>query len=237
MEARNKAHVGKGVKGQGYGGGYIAVVAASYWSTKERLGLMQIQHDLDLFKAKNDGKGPKTHDEFMQKIIKEGAIKLPELPPGQRYQYGPPTETLMILKPADADWALTYTSGLDKTAHTTTLRCASMLEIDYFRSLADEHRIWLAKFHPQYLANWGKVPLRLTKNPGLLRPVFDVFCKVGKHPSSRMNTWQAAASNPISDAVPLAATSMSKSVRSLSKRRHRRPASRLREADGLHPTR
>ncbi len=98
---REQAHVGMGVKGHGYGGSYIAVVAASYWSTKERLGLMQIQHDMDLFKANNDGKGPKTHEEFMQKIIKEGAIKLPELPPGQKYLYDPATETLMVLKPPD----------------------------------------------------------------------------------------------------------------------------------------
>jgi hypothetical protein len=95
------AHVGMGAKGHDYGGGYIAVVAASYWSTKERLGLMQIPHDMGLYKANNDGKGPKTHEEFMQKIIKDGAIKLPELPPGQKYLYDPATETLMVLKPAD----------------------------------------------------------------------------------------------------------------------------------------
>jgi hypothetical protein len=95
------AHVGMGEKGRGYGNGYIAVVAASYWSTRERLGLMQIQHDMDLFKANNDGKGPKTHEEFMEKIIKDGAIKLPELPAGQKYQYDPSTETLMVLKPED----------------------------------------------------------------------------------------------------------------------------------------
>ena len=100
-ETRVKAEVGMGMKGHDYGGGLIAVVAASLWRTKERVALDMIVHNMDLYKADHDGKGPKTHDEFMQKIIKEGDIKLPELPPGQSYRYDPDTEQLMILKPAD----------------------------------------------------------------------------------------------------------------------------------------
>ena len=56
---------------------------------------------MDLYKADNDGKGPKTNEEFMQKIVKEGDIKLPKLPPDHKYQYDPETEQLMVLKPAD----------------------------------------------------------------------------------------------------------------------------------------
>ena len=38
---RQKAEVGMGLKGQGYGSSYIAVVVAAYWRTGERVALMQ----------------------------------------------------------------------------------------------------------------------------------------------------------------------------------------------------
>lgn len=99
--AREKAEVGMGLKGHDYGNGYFGVVLAAYWRSGERIYLQQIQHNMDLFKAEHDGKGPKTHEEFMQKIIKEGDIKLPELPPGHKYLYDPDKEDLMVLKPAN----------------------------------------------------------------------------------------------------------------------------------------
>ena len=42
---------------------------------------------------------PKDNDEFMQRIIKENHIKLPELPEGDRYMYDPKTEQLMVESP------------------------------------------------------------------------------------------------------------------------------------------
>ena len=53
-----------------------------------------------LFKA-TEGRAPKTHEEFMERIIKAGTIKLPELPEGHRYRYDPQTEQLMVEQPAD----------------------------------------------------------------------------------------------------------------------------------------
>jgi len=52
-----------------------------------------------LYKAMN-GHAPKTHEEFMEKIIKENRIQLPELPPGHRYRYYPEQEELMVEHPA-----------------------------------------------------------------------------------------------------------------------------------------
>ena len=98
---REEAHVGMGEKGRGYGNGLIAVVAASFWSTKERLALMQIEDAVKKYKALNDGKGPKNHAEFMKNIIQENDIKLPVLPAGQDYEWDAENETLMIRKPPD----------------------------------------------------------------------------------------------------------------------------------------
>jgi len=94
------AEVGVGKKGRGYGKGFIATPAASLWAVKERLVFqVQIPQAMQLFKAGNDNKGPKSHDEFMEKIIKENSIKLPELPEGDRYMYDPKTEQLMVESP------------------------------------------------------------------------------------------------------------------------------------------
>ena len=51
---------------------------------------------MDLYKADHNNKGPKTHEEFMNVIIKEHAVQLPELPPGNVYWYDAKTEQLMV---------------------------------------------------------------------------------------------------------------------------------------------
>jgi hypothetical protein len=95
-----KAQVGSGEKGRGYGAGLIATPAATYFQARERIAFeIQIPHALQLYKATN-GVGPKTHQEFEQKILKEQRIELPTLPPGHFYQYDPNTEQLMVMKPS-----------------------------------------------------------------------------------------------------------------------------------------
>ncbi len=42
---------------------------------------------------------PKSHEQFMQDIIKANQIKLPELPPDSKYKYDPATGELMIEHP------------------------------------------------------------------------------------------------------------------------------------------
>jgi hypothetical protein len=91
-----KADVGSGKRGRGYGQGFIATPAATFWAAKERIAFqIQIPDAMRLYKASN-GNAPKTHDEFMQKIIKENNIKLPDLPDGQRYAYKPDVEELWV---------------------------------------------------------------------------------------------------------------------------------------------
>jgi hypothetical protein len=93
------AQVGVGVKGQGYGGGLITTPVSTYFRAQERIEFARIKHDLDLYKAANDNKGPRTHEEFMEKIIKPAAIRLPTLPPGERFVYMPDKEELMVEHP------------------------------------------------------------------------------------------------------------------------------------------
>ncbi len=95
-----KADVGAGVKGRGYGPGIITTPVATYFAAKEQIAFrIQIPDAMRLYKAMN-GHAPETHEEFMEKIIKENRIQLPELPPGHRYRYYPEQGELMVEHPA-----------------------------------------------------------------------------------------------------------------------------------------
>ncbi|GHT35963.1 hypothetical protein FACS189427_06560 [Planctomycetales bacterium] len=103
---RVKAEVGAGKKGHyGQKGGetatdIITVPVATLFRAKEMTAYrIQVPQALQLYKAMNDGKGPASNEEYMEKIIKANNIPLPELPDGQRYVYDPETEELMIEKP------------------------------------------------------------------------------------------------------------------------------------------
>ena len=69
---------------------------ASFYRMQERINLQMIEYNMKLYKAEH-GNAPKTHEEFMSKII--GQIKLPELKEGCRYDYNPQTEELEIVHP------------------------------------------------------------------------------------------------------------------------------------------
>jgi hypothetical protein len=94
-----KAAVGVGAKGRGYGPGIIATPVKTLFAVRERMVFeVQIPEAMKLFKATND-RAPKDNAEFMEKIIKENNIHLPELPAGDRYMYDPKTEQLMVESP------------------------------------------------------------------------------------------------------------------------------------------
>jgi hypothetical protein len=97
---QKKAEVGVGKKGRGYGKGVIATSIASLFAVRERMVFdVTIPEAMKLFKAMED-RAPKSHEEFMEKIIKANNIHLPELPEGSRYMYDPKTEQLMVEPPA-----------------------------------------------------------------------------------------------------------------------------------------
>jgi hypothetical protein len=53
---------------------------------------------MQLYEATN-GRKPRTHEEFMEQIVKFNAIPLPQLPPDCRYIYDPEIGELMVEHP------------------------------------------------------------------------------------------------------------------------------------------
>ncbi len=100
--AGKEAKPGAGIQGKGYGEspiiGPITAPVRARFVAEQQINLNLMQHTLDLYKAEHDGKGPKSHEEFMKVIIADGAIKLPTLPAGQRYRYDAKTEKLMVVE-------------------------------------------------------------------------------------------------------------------------------------------
>lgn len=89
-----------GAKGRDYGEGMVATPLKSFWGAKKRLALDQIEQAMQLYKATDpEGRGPKSHEDFMEKIIRANRIRLPELPAGERYIYDPEKGELMIERP------------------------------------------------------------------------------------------------------------------------------------------
>lgn len=75
----------KGRRSRGVGGYAGAVFGARFWA-EHQIIIDQIKHALQLYWAEH-GNYPKSHEEFMDKIIKFNQIQLPELPPDQEYIY------------------------------------------------------------------------------------------------------------------------------------------------------
>jgi len=98
---REKAVAGVGRKGRGYSsGGLITTPISTYFHLKQQIAFdIQVKPALNLYKAQY-GEAPKSHEQFMEKIIRANRIELPELPAGHRYVYDPQQEQLMVERPA-----------------------------------------------------------------------------------------------------------------------------------------
>jgi len=79
-------------------GGYLGAVASTRFTAVNQLTIHSYQHALQLYWGEK-GYYPKTHEEFMEKIIKFNQIKLPELEEGDQYIYDPEDHTLKIHRP------------------------------------------------------------------------------------------------------------------------------------------
>lgn len=96
-----KAGVGSGKKGRSLDQheGIVFTPAKTLFAAKEKIKFeIEIPHALQLYEAL-EGSAPKSHDEFIEKVIKANNIELPELPAGHKYVYDPMTKTLMVEKP------------------------------------------------------------------------------------------------------------------------------------------
>jgi hypothetical protein len=90
------AKVGSGKKLSRLSHSLIAAEFATLYAVRERMVFeAQIPKAMQIFKA-TEGRAPKSHEEFMEKIIKDGQINLPELSDGERYRYDPKTEELWV---------------------------------------------------------------------------------------------------------------------------------------------
>jgi len=69
----------------------------AYGAASEQIADLQIQQALNLFNALN-GRYPKDHAEFMQKVIKENGIQLPALRTSREYAYDVKNHKLMIVE-------------------------------------------------------------------------------------------------------------------------------------------
>lgn len=95
------AKAGVGVKGRDYGGaGIITTPIQQYFRIGERINFIQMDNSMKIYKAGHDNKGPKTQEEFMEVIIKENGVQLPDLPAGDEYFYDPKTAQLLVKHPA-----------------------------------------------------------------------------------------------------------------------------------------
>lgn len=63
----------------------------------EKVSKLGTDHAVALYHAEH-GEYPKTHEEFMQKIIKANNMRLPVLPAGAEYQYDVANHKLVVVK-------------------------------------------------------------------------------------------------------------------------------------------
>ncbi|TWT86923.1 hypothetical protein Mal64_37530 [Pseudobythopirellula maris] len=70
------------------GGGYLTTVMRGRVVAEQRLNLDMVTHALNLYWA-SEGDYPKSHEEFMEKVIEFNQITLPELDGDYEYWYNP----------------------------------------------------------------------------------------------------------------------------------------------------
>ncbi|WP_164104183.1 hypothetical protein [Candidatus Laterigemmans baculatus] len=101
VEQPRRAEVGVGRQGRSLDdetgvGRVIAQPAVSLFAVRERAVFdIQIPKAMQLFEA-TEGRKPKSHEEFMQRIIAANQIQLPELPTGSEYRYEPDKGELWV---------------------------------------------------------------------------------------------------------------------------------------------
>lgn len=70
---------------------------AGYGSAISDISKLQIKRMVDLYRAET-GDYPKSHQEFMEKIVRRHQIELPVLPGGRQYQYDVDKHELIVVE-------------------------------------------------------------------------------------------------------------------------------------------
>jgi hypothetical protein len=79
----------------------FTVSGSAYVSAIGQTSMGQIHQAVELYRANNDGQYPKTHQEFMEGVIKANNIALPTLPYNREYSYDVATHQLNIIEYPD----------------------------------------------------------------------------------------------------------------------------------------
>jgi hypothetical protein len=79
-------------------GSYLSAVGSARFRAEHQLIFHQVTHALNLYQAEH-GYYPKSHEEFLVKIIEPNSIVLPELEEGQEYWYDA-SDHLLKFRPA-----------------------------------------------------------------------------------------------------------------------------------------
>jgi hypothetical protein len=103
---RVKAEAGVGKQGQIIGDkeGFLRTPVKAYFSARQQIQFLKVQQALNLYEAEHGFK-PKSHEEFMSKIIEFNLIELPELPAGQSYIWDPERGELLVERPQQSTTA------------------------------------------------------------------------------------------------------------------------------------
>ena len=71
---------------------------SAYGPMVEKVSILAVEHAINLFNA-TEGRYPKDHAEFMEKIIRANDIKLPVLPYKGQYKYDEEQHALVVVYP------------------------------------------------------------------------------------------------------------------------------------------
>ena len=74
----------------------------AYEPMKQKLAALNIDQAVNLFHA-TEGRYPKDHDEFMQRVIKANRIRLPEPAHGLRYEYDVDAHKLVVVQTGEQE--------------------------------------------------------------------------------------------------------------------------------------
>lgn len=85
---RERVEGNKPVKQGNPSGGYLSAVAGGYRSAREKIEMLPIDQAIQHFWA-TEGRYPKSHEEFMEKVVKPLQMQLPEVEEGYELQYDP----------------------------------------------------------------------------------------------------------------------------------------------------
>lgn len=77
----------------------VTAPLTAYGPMVERVSIIAVEQAIALFMA-TEGRYPKDHEEFMDKVIRANNMKLPVLPNGGQYKYDEQAHTLMVVYPA-----------------------------------------------------------------------------------------------------------------------------------------